>query len=113
MVAFKVFFLFFLTFVINGIVLQIDSSYFFGVNAGDLAHVTCLFAFAWIAGYMLPGAPAGFGLREVTLIYLLSPSIGEGNAIALSLMLRIISTLSDFIALLIGFLLKKINLKAI
>lgn len=56
------------------------------------------FTTAWIVGFITPGAPGGLGLREVVLLSLYTPILGEGLALGLSLMLRVMTSLGDFVA---------------
>lgn len=103
-------FLFFLCFLILGLILKIQAAYFFNVYAGNLFEITCLFSFAWLAGYLMPGAPGGLGVRESMMILLLSPIFGVGVAVGLGITLRLTTTIGDGIGFLIGvFVRKKIN----
>jgi hypothetical protein len=60
-------------------------------------------ALAWIVGYVTPGAPAGLGLREAVLTLGLSPALGESEALALALLYRLVTAVSDGAAALLGF----------
>ncbi|MFM5955431.1 MAG: lysylphosphatidylglycerol synthase domain-containing protein [Novosphingobium sp.] len=63
------------------------------VSAQSLSPAAAIgiFAVAWTAGYLLPGAPAGLGIREAILVAWLSPIIGPGAAIACTVLHRIIT----------------------
>jgi uncharacterized membrane protein YbhN (UPF0104 family) len=61
------------------------------------------FAIAWGAGFVVPGAPAGLGVREATLLALLSPMIGPGPAVALAILHRLITAAVDAVAALVGY----------
>ncbi|MFI5251624.1 MAG: lysylphosphatidylglycerol synthase domain-containing protein [Bacteroidota bacterium] len=65
------------------------------------------FAISWILGFIVPGAPGGIGIREVVFVSLFGPQIGDGIAVSLALLLRIITTLSDLWNFLIAFILNK------
>ncbi len=54
-----------------------------------------IYAVAWAAGFLIPGAPAGLGVREVILLALLTPIVGAATAIMLSLVHRLMSALVD------------------
>jgi uncharacterized membrane protein YbhN (UPF0104 family) len=61
------------------------------------------FALAWGAGFVVPGAPAGLGIREATLLALLSPLVGAGPAVGIAIIHRLITAVIDAIAALIGY----------
>ena len=50
---------------------------------------------AWLTGFLVPGASGGLGVREATMLLLLTPQIGEPTALALALSTRLITTLGD------------------
>lgn len=103
-------FLFFLCFLILGLILKLQAVYFFNVTTGGVFEITCLFSFAWLAGYLMPGAPGGLGVRESMMVLLLSPVFGSGVAVGLGITLRLTTTVGDGVALLIGmFIQKNIN----
>lgn len=54
-----------------------------------------IYAIAWAAGFVIPGAPAGLGVREVILLALLTPIIGTATAVMLSLVHRLMSAMID------------------
>lgn len=86
-----------------GIVLQWQSHYLFGAPSAPLLQVSGFFALAWLAGFALPGAPAGIGVRESMMVLLFTPLVGEGTAIALSVTCRLATTLADVLAFVIGW----------
>ncbi|MDQ3137250.1 MAG: hypothetical protein M3Q93_06655 [Gemmatimonadota bacterium] len=55
------------------------------------------FAIAWVAGFVVPGAPAGLGVREGLLVALLTPSLGLATMPTI-LGFRIATTLGDLIS---------------
>ena len=57
------------------------------------------YTFAWLVGFVVPFAPSGLGVREATLIALLSPVVGGGAATALSVGLRLANVAGDFLAI--------------
>lgn len=61
-------------------------------------------AAAWLAGFVVPGAPAGVGLREAVLVMLLAPSVGEETVLAAALSFRIATVFGDFVYWLSGYL---------
>lgn len=93
-------------FLLFGIILKLQSIYFFDAGAGSVVQFTCLFALAWVIGYIVPGAPGGLGVRESAMIILMSPLIGEGAAIALSVSLRLTTTIGDAAAFFYGVIIR-------
>ncbi len=62
-------------------------------------------ALAWALGYVVPGAPAGLGLREAVLVLGLTPVLGSAAALALALAYRLLTVVADAVLALAGFLL--------
>ncbi len=62
-----------------------------------------IFALAWGVGFVVPGAPAGLGIREAILLALLGPMVGAGPAIAIALFHRLITAAVDAVAALVGY----------
>jgi uncharacterized membrane protein YbhN (UPF0104 family) len=58
---------------------------------------------AWLLGFVVPGAPAGLGIREVVMIAMLEPSFGEANALLLALLYRITTVGGDAAFAALGF----------
>ena len=65
-----------------------------------------VYALAWLVGTLTPGAPAGAGVREGMLVVLLSPTMGEGGAGALAIMLRLVTTIGELLAWGVGMLIR-------
>lgn len=101
--------LFLLCFVIMGLILKLQAQWFFGVTESNVIELTCLFSVAWLAGYLLPGAPAGLGVREAMMVLLLSPVLGAGTAVGLGITLRITTTVGDAVAFMLGVSMRKLN----
>lgn len=55
------------------------------------------FATAWIAGFVVPGAPAGLGVREVVLAAWLGGALPTATVVVLVLALRVATTIGDAI----------------
>jgi uncharacterized membrane protein YbhN (UPF0104 family) len=92
-----IFFLFLPVFLICGGIL-------FGIFTlllgNDFSLYSYLYAFmgfslAWAAGFVIPGAPGGLGIRETMLILLFSPLYGNTQALIAALILRIITIAGD------------------
>lgn len=59
------------------------------------ASASALFVLAWLVGFAVPGAPAGFGVREAFLVVELTPLSGEADALAFALIMRLVTTGGD------------------
>lgn len=83
-------------FLVAGVVLWII---IFGVAASwsviPLGIILSTYAISWLAGTVTPGAPAGAGVREAMLIFVLSGFLGEADSVLVALLLRIVTTLGD------------------
>lgn len=78
---------------------HLDSVHFLGVLGA--------YALAWMAGFLLPGAPAGIGVREFVMLLTMTPYFGEQTATATTVLFRIVTTLGDGVAFLIGLGMRK------
>lgn len=61
---------------------------------GDALVLTGLFLVAWLVGFVVPLAPGGVGVREAALVALVGPR-EAGVALALALLLRLVTLLGD------------------
>jgi uncharacterized membrane protein YbhN (UPF0104 family) len=59
---------------------------------GTFIETAPAFAAAYVAGYVMVFSPAGIGIREGVLTFLLAPVTGQGTAAALSLLARLWTT---------------------
>lgn len=91
-----------LCFVSYGVILKLQADVIFSATNARFLELTCLFAAAWLAGFLIPGAPGGLGVREMAMVLLLSPALGESVAAGLGLTLRLITTLGDLLMFVIG-----------
>lgn len=63
---------------------------------GSLIPVTCgAYALAWLAGLLTPGAPAGAGVREAALVFLLSGRVAPAELLVAALFARIAMVAGD------------------
>jgi uncharacterized membrane protein YbhN (UPF0104 family) len=53
------------------------------------------YVLAWLAGLVTPGAPAGLGVRELVLLYLLKGFIGEADILLAVVLGRIVTVAGD------------------
>ena len=63
-----------------------------------LATAIGAFTLGYILGLLALFAPGGVGVRELVLIGLLTPSLGSGGAVAVSIASRVLLTLSEALA---------------
>ncbi|MGH7645627.1 MAG: lysylphosphatidylglycerol synthase domain-containing protein [Gemmatimonadales bacterium] len=74
-------------------------------GALSLPTAAGVFALGYIVGLLALFAPGGIGVREIVFIGLLSPALGSGGAVALSLGSRLVLTLCEAVAALAALLL--------
>lgn len=65
------------------------------------------YSLAWLAGFVLPGAPAGIGVRDAVMLIALGPYIGEESATLVTALFRLVTTSGDGVAFLLGSALPK------
>jgi glycosyltransferase 2 family protein len=73
-----------------------------GGSSGELWRVAFAAMAGWFAGYLVPGVPAGLGVREATLTALLTPLCGPAVAVSSALLWRSSGLLADVVLFLIG-----------
>ena len=61
-----------------------------------------IYGISWMIGFVTPGAPAGVGVRETALIFILSSYIGEVASISTAIILRAITVLGDIVFYLVA-----------
>lgn len=91
-----------LIFLLHGVIASVLLIGVFGMEHVSLTFVSGLFAVAWVAGFVTPGAPAGIGIREAVITLGVGPIYGTGVAVGLAAMLRIVSTLGDGLTFTMG-----------
>jgi hypothetical protein len=67
-----------------------------------LGVATGVFAAGYLIGLLALFAPGGLGVREAVLVALLTPAVGSGGAIVLSVASRVLLTLTEGVAALAG-----------
>jgi uncharacterized membrane protein YbhN (UPF0104 family) len=68
-----------------------------GHHGAPVARSIGGFAFAWLAGFVVPIAPAGGGVREVVLYATFRPVLGQHPAYALAAVSRLLLTIVDLV----------------
>lgn len=87
--------LFSLSFLAMGLLSQIIVRYFFEIDGNFFFLLTGVYTVSWIAGYLIPGAPAGMGIREVISVSALSLIFNPGVSLGITIFVRFISILGD------------------
>ncbi len=91
----KVYVLYFMFFLIAGLLLVIIVNLFLDININITAKLVVIFSIAWLAGFIIPGAPGGIGVREAVIIFFITPIIGEAQSVAIAIALRFVTLLGD------------------
>lgn len=64
------------------------------------------YVLAWLAGFVTPGAPAGLGIRELVLLFLLQGLVGGPDLLLVIMLGRAITVSGDFAFFLLASLMK-------
>jgi hypothetical protein len=60
----------------------------------------------WLAGFLVPGVPAGLGVREAALTAMLGPSLGVGLVISAAALWRLSHMIADLLMFGLGLSLR-------
>ncbi len=66
-----------------------------GFESQPYLFITACFALSWLAGYLIPGAPGGTGIREIVFIILCTPKMAEYEALLIIALIRLISIVAE------------------
>ncbi len=77
------------------------------VSHSELITLSGAFLFAWIIGFVTPGAPAGIGIRESVMLFMCQGNPWQDQILLFVLLQRIASIFADISAFLIGILYEK------
>lgn len=91
-------------FFLNGLALWLLADGIRSVVLDDLCVLSAAYAMAWVAGFVVPGAPGGLGVREAVLVSLLGEVYPPDIAFAITIASRICSIGADALILLCGLL---------
>ena len=89
-------------FLVSGLIMLLLSRLALGLDEIRLQELLAITTAAWVLGFVVPGAPGGFGVREAVMIVLLEPIIGQANAISLALLYRVATTVGDGLFAMVG-----------
>lgn len=74
------------------------------ITQQDIFLLLSGYAFAWLVGFVVPGAPAGLGLREVVLLAVVAPVWGEPLGLLVIGLFRLMTVAGDVLYFLFSFL---------
>ena len=77
------------------------------LDPGTIGTVISTYVIAWVLGYIVPGASGGIGIREMALLLLLGPLLGDSLVLSLAMIHRLITIIGDFLGYLIVILQKR------
>jgi uncharacterized membrane protein YbhN (UPF0104 family) len=67
------------------------------------------YVLAWLAGLVTPGAPAGVGVREIVLLFLLGGKIADADLLLAVVLGRGVTVLGDLLFFIAALLLKDVR----
>ncbi|HHH37572.1 MAG TPA: hypothetical protein ENK77_03035 [Epsilonproteobacteria bacterium] len=103
----KLFLLATLSTLFGGLVISLLAGLFDSTNSVSYLQYTAGFALAFLAGFVIPGAPGGIGIREYSFVLLFQNQLGESVALQIILLFRLISIVGDLSIFLAASLFKK------
>ncbi|MCI2048197.1 MAG: hypothetical protein LKJ76_00575 [Lachnospiraceae bacterium] len=82
-----------------------------GIDVPEGSRIITMGAYllSWVAGFIVPGAPGGIGIREATMTLLLDGVIPTDQALLGSVIFRFINVLGDFAGVFLSFFLIKLQ----
>ncbi len=98
-------------FMLLGFALKLQAEVFFASPPVDWLSISLLFSSAWVAGYVVPGAPGGLGVREAMMVVLLTPLTGAPIATGLAVSMRLTSLLGDGLTIVIGAISRRMQMR--
>lgn len=84
-----------LAFLLGATALYLLCSALEGSFSATWLSVLGVYTAAWLLGFVMPGAPAGLGIREVALLVGLTPLYGGEQAMAAAATLRLVTVTGD------------------
>jgi len=74
------------------------------VTPENVVSTVALYIISWLAGFVIPGAPGGIGIREAISILLLSKIYGMDTVALAAVILRAATILGDLLSFLVGII---------
>ncbi|WP_158783506.1 lysylphosphatidylglycerol synthase domain-containing protein [Pantoea sp. BAV 3049] len=79
-------------------------------NFPVMLSVGGVYTIAWLAGLVMPGAPAGIGIRELVVVFFLSRQIPDAELLLAVLLGRIVTVVGDVLFFIFSYIMgKKLN----
>ena len=78
----------------SGVLCYLLINYILNINISFFMCIS-MYSIAWVGGFVIPGAPAGIGVREGIFLYVSLGVLSPSSAIIVITTLRLISTLSE------------------
>lgn len=72
-----------------------------------IVYCTAIFTTAWIAGFLMPGAPGGIGIRDGIIALGLELFIGQGAGLLVAFLHRMLAIFGDVFTFGLGLILRK------
>jgi len=91
----------------SGWTIDLLARHVLGAQEGHVLVAISVSAVAWVAGFVTLVSPGGIGVREAVLLAGLTPAYGPGVALAAAVSYRVVTSLGDGLAFLLGFLLER------
>lgn len=89
--------------------LLMNSSVTINNNISTYLFVISSFVAAWLAGFVMPGSPAGLGVRESILILLLFPLFRDQSIVFnVAILIRLVTVIGDLIFFLFSFSIQRL-----
>ncbi|NLL77709.1 MAG: hypothetical protein GX235_10775 [Clostridiales bacterium] len=87
-----------------GFCFALIGSYIFGISLSVkmFGYLISCYILAWLAGYCIPGAPGGIGVREFVLILLAETIMGDSNILIAVVIQRLFGILGDILGYLLS-----------
>jgi uncharacterized membrane protein YbhN (UPF0104 family) len=85
----------YVAFFLSGAAALVALAYALGIRVDSFSTLLAANAASWLAGFVIVGAPAGLGVREVAFVALAGTALGDGNALLLAGLFRITTFVAD------------------
>ena len=66
--------------------------------------VCAVYVLAWLAGFVTPGAPAGVGIRELVILFMLRGEFAESDLLLSIVLGRCVTVLGDFLFFILAYM---------
>ncbi|MCL2217953.1 MAG: hypothetical protein FWB91_13180 [Defluviitaleaceae bacterium] len=83
------------------------------MTSGLAVTIVGLYLLAWLAGFLTPGAPSGFGIREAVMMMFLSGLVYDDILLAALIMHRVVVMIGDVLAYCLGLAYVKFSEKGV